>query len=150
MSNVHTGLHRIENETGTPPDEADTVRTSRNEQNRPNSPDRAARGRPDKPNGCGNHADRSSANGCVNETDGSKNHPGMPNMHTRAITPANEAGNISTHPNEPKTRNSPSRGAKQHSHESNGFGDTTNLSSGRRDSHSVGNDTGTAANEMEI
>ena len=66
------------------------------------------------------------------------------------ITPANEAGNISTHPNEPKTRNSPSRGAKQHSHELNGFGDTTNLSSGCRDSHSVGNDMGTAANEMEI
>ncbi|KIM60005.1 hypothetical protein SCLCIDRAFT_1217272 [Scleroderma citrinum Foug A] len=68
-------------------------------------------------------------------------------MHTRAITPANEAGNISTHPNEPKPRNSPSGGA---SHESNGFGDTTNLSSGRRDSDSIGNDMGTAENEMEI
>ena len=54
------------------------------------------------------------------------------------------------HPNEPKTRNSPSGGAKQHSHESNNFGDTTNLSSERMDSHSVGNDTGTAANEIEI
>ena len=74
----------------------------------------------------------------------------MLNMRTRAITPANEEGNISTLPNEPKTRNSPSGGAKQRSHESNGFGDTTNPSSGCRDSHSIGNDTGTAANEMEI
>ena len=43
------------------------------------------------------------ANGCANETDGSKNHPRMLNMRTRTITPANEAGNISTHPNEPET-----------------------------------------------
>ena len=53
-------MHSIANETETPPDEVETVRTSRNEQKRPNSPDRAARGRPDKLNGCGNHADRSS------------------------------------------------------------------------------------------
>ena len=42
-------------------------------------------------------------NGCANETDGSRNHPGTLNMRTHTITPANEAGNISTHPNEPKT-----------------------------------------------
>ncbi|KIM65724.1 hypothetical protein SCLCIDRAFT_1212126 [Scleroderma citrinum Foug A] len=53
-------MHSIANETETPPDEVETIRTSRNEQKRPNSPDRAARGRPDKLNGCGNHADRSS------------------------------------------------------------------------------------------
>ena len=138
---MHTGMHSIANETETPPDEVEAIRSSRNEQKRPNSPDRAARGRPDKLNGCGNHADRSSvymgmpsagydvettedevetismrpieskppdpltvdANGCANETDGSKNHPRMLNMRTRTITPANEAGNISTHPNEPET-----------------------------------------------
>ena len=73
------------------------------------------------------------ANGCANETDGSRNHPSMLNMRTHTITPANEAGNISTHPNEPKTRNTPSGGEKQHSHESNGFGDMTNPSSRRRE-----------------
>ncbi|KIM61264.1 hypothetical protein SCLCIDRAFT_1216175 [Scleroderma citrinum Foug A] len=160
MSNVHTGMHSIANETETPPDEVETVRRSRNEQKRPNSPDRAARGRPDKPNGCKNHADRSSVymdmpsagynvEMAKDEAETIRT-TRMLNMRTRAITPANEEGNISTLPNEPKTRNSPSGGAKQRSHELNGFGDTTNPSSGCRDSHSIGNDTGTAANEMEI
>ena len=90
------------------------------------------------------------ANGCANETDGSRNHPGTLNMRTHTITPANKAGNISMHPNKPKTRNSPSGAAKQHSHELNSFGDTTNPSSGRRDNHSVGNIMGTVANETEI
>ncbi|KIM53464.1 hypothetical protein SCLCIDRAFT_1222784, partial [Scleroderma citrinum Foug A] len=125
-------VHSIANETETPVDEAEAIRISANEQKWPNSPGRTARGRPDKLNGCGNHADRSSvytdmpstgydmetakdeaetismhpmeskppnpltigANGCANETDGSRNHPGTLNMRTHTITPANEAGNI--------------------------------------------------------
>ena len=90
------------------------------------------------------------ANGCANKTDGSRNHPGTLNMRTHTITPANEAGNISMHPNKPKTRNSPSGAAKQHSHESNSFRDMTNPLSGHRDNHSIGNITGTVANETEI
>ena len=57
---MHTDVHSIANETETPADEAEAVRISANEQKWPNSPGRTARGRPDKPNGCGNHADRSS------------------------------------------------------------------------------------------
>ncbi|KIM51461.1 hypothetical protein SCLCIDRAFT_1224522 [Scleroderma citrinum Foug A] len=72
-------------------------------------------------------------NGCANESDESRNHAGTPNICTHAITPVYEAENISTHSNEPQTRNSPASTGKPHKGETDSMGSHANASNGRTD-----------------
>jgi len=94
-SSGHTVVPSVETDARTTANDSRTVRTRQNESKTPNSPMETTRRRPDEPNGCGSHADASSASThahCVgNKTE----------------TAGNEAEHVRTHRNGSRTQNSP-------------------------------------------
>jgi len=60
-SSVHTDVHSVENDARTAENDSRIVRTRQNEPKTQSSPMETARWTPDAPNGCGSHADGSSA-----------------------------------------------------------------------------------------
>lgn len=111
-------------------------------------PSRSARQRSDEPNGI-------DTNGCANESDESRNHEGMPNMCTHAITPAStgkphkgETDSVGSHVDALNWRTDilniethaerTIEAVKQHSDSPNGARDHTDGSSVRMDMHNAG------------
>ena len=94
-SSVHTDVHSIKTDALTTANMSETVSKRRNEPEMPNSPMETAKQHPDEPNGCGSHADGSSA----------RTH--MYCVGNDMQTATNEAESVRTHQNGSMTQNSP-------------------------------------------
>ena len=127
---ARTGSQSVETDMEMARDEAETISICPVESKLPKSPTKGA-------------------NGCANETDGSRSTPGMLNMRTHSITPADKAGNIRTRQIESKWPNPPISAAKQLPDKLNSCGNRADRSIGHTDVHSIGNNAGTAENMLK-
>ena len=129
-SSARTGSQNVETDVKTAENASRIVRMRQNKQKPQNLPAGDAK-----------HA--------VDEMDGIGSHTGVPSVHTDALTPRNKPQTVKMPPNKPKPQDSPSRRAGWAPDESNGRGNRTDTLSACRDSHSVGNEMETAADEVE-
>ncbi|KIM55534.1 hypothetical protein SCLCIDRAFT_30320 [Scleroderma citrinum Foug A] len=91
----------------------------------------------DKTDGIGSHADASVGHG------------ESPSVETNANRPANAPEIVRTTQKRGKLPDLPSQSVRRATDKPNGVGDVTNTLSVQTDDHSIGNDTGTAENEMK-
>ena len=136
-SSEHMDPPSVETDALTSRNAPNTVSIPRTKPKTPDLPGDGARLALNEQNGWGSHTDTSSAQ------------TGVPGVHTDAITPADEVGNIRTQQNRSKMQNSPLEAARQRSDEPNACRNLTDRSGERASVHSVANETETPANGME-